>query len=147
MLFVFVYLGSRVVTDCDNLGNATKCELCPAGRYIDTINYAKNCRGCKSCKSNITLFFCLNQPLLHYVSSALKMWWLAFYSLFFFFFHITRARRLGLQMWKAPGHYLSLQGRLLQVQHRLGSIRLSQVSKLWSRSDWKTEMYVLKWTT
>lgn len=85
VFFVFVYLGSRVERDCTNT-NSTKCKPCPSGQYIDTINYVRKCEGCKTCKSNVALFFCLNQPLLHDVPSALKTWWLACYSLFFSFF-------------------------------------------------------------
>lgn len=86
MFFVFVCLGSRVVTDCNNLGNRTKCEPCPAGQFIDTINYAKNCRGCKSCKSNITSFFLSQSSTSPLCFQCFKNVMVGFFSLFFSFF-------------------------------------------------------------
>lgn len=44
--------GYRVVRNCDALGNPTRCEACPAGQYMNAINYSQQCRGCSHCKAN-----------------------------------------------------------------------------------------------
>lgn len=45
--------GYKLVEECHGRGFRTNCESCPAGQYMDKINYARNCIACKVCKARI----------------------------------------------------------------------------------------------
>lgn len=45
--------GYKLVEQCHGHGLRTNCTSCPAGQYMDKINYARNCIACKVCKPRI----------------------------------------------------------------------------------------------
>lgn len=52
--YLLLFLGYRLVKDCDAPDHPARCEACPAGQYRDEINYATQCRGCSVCKGRTT---------------------------------------------------------------------------------------------
>lgn len=45
--------GYKLAEECTAPGRRSKCIPCPSDQYRDTINFDKNCRKCKSCKSTV----------------------------------------------------------------------------------------------
>lgn len=58
--------GFRLEEECSAPRARSNCTPCPSGLYIDTINYAHNCKKCRSCKSTAPRFLprLLQSPLL-----------------------------------------------------------------------------------
>lgn len=54
--------GTKLVEKCHGPDSRTRCTRCPAGQYMDKINYHPNCFSCDSCKDNeIQVLPCTNK--------------------------------------------------------------------------------------
>lgn len=47
------HAGYKLVQECIGEGLRSVCRSCPAGQFMDKMNYAENCMSCKQCKESI----------------------------------------------------------------------------------------------
>lgn len=80
--FPWLYFpGYRLAEECNAPLQRSNCTPCPRGQYIDTINYARNCRKCRACTSTVHWF------LPHYIwfTCLLYSGWMPLLYLLLFF--------------------------------------------------------------
>ncbi|XP_068615734.1 tumor necrosis factor receptor superfamily member 1A isoform X2 [Brachionichthys hirsutus] len=44
--------GFKLIEDCRGMNQRSTCKPCPPGQYTDQMNYFRNCKSCKRCKSS-----------------------------------------------------------------------------------------------